>query len=136
MRAPEDLLEAARAAFANAYAPYSRFQVGAALRATSGRIFAGANIENASYGLSRCAEQSAVQAMASAGEREFSEIVVYTTAEHPAAPCGACRQILLEFSPDASVFLVNDQGTVRAFTVRDLLPHAFEKSDLGEGLQV
>ncbi len=132
MTVPKDLLEAAKAAFANAYAPYSHFRVGAALRAASGRIYAGANIENASYGLSRCAEQSAVQALASAGERAFSEIVVYTTAEDPAAPCGACRQILLEFSPDASVFLAGDQGAVSAYTVRDLLPHGFSLASRGE----
>ncbi len=123
---PEDLLTAAKRAHQNAYAPYSGFHVGAALRAASGAVYAGANIENASYGLGRCAEQSAVQAMASAGERAFSEIVVYTTAPEPATPCGACRQVLLEFAVDADVFLVNDRGTVRAWTVKGLLPEGFK----------
>ena len=122
---PEDLLEAAKAAHHNAYAPYSGFHVGAALRAESGLVYAGANIENASYGLGRCAEQSAVQAMASAGERHFSEIVVYTTAAEPASPCGACRQVLFEFAEDAAVYLVNDQGDVRTWTVSGLLPGGF-----------
>jgi cytidine deaminase len=123
---PHDLLSAAKRAHANAYAPYSGFHVGAALRAESGTVYAGANIENASYGLGRCAEQSAVQAMASAGERSFSEVVVYTTAADPASPCGACRQVLFEFAQDADVFLVNDQGVVRPWTVAELLPGAFK----------
>lgn len=122
---PEDLLTAAQRAHANAYAPYSGFHVGAALRAESGTVYAGANIENASYGLGRCAEQSAVQAMASAGERAFSEIVVYTAAPEPASPCGACRQVLFEFAENATVYLVNDKGVVRVWTVRDLLPGGF-----------
>ncbi len=123
---PQDLLSAAKRAHENAYAPYSEFHVGAALRAESGTVYAGANIENASYGLGRCAEQSAVQAMASAGERGFSEIVVYTTAPEPASPCGACRQVLLEFSEEATVYLVNDRGNVRRWTVAELLPGGFK----------
>ncbi|AZI42549.1 cytidine deaminase [Deinococcus psychrotolerans] len=121
-----ELLSAARAAFTNAYAPYSHFKVGAAMRTSGGQIYAGANVENASYGLSRCAEQSAVQAMASAGERGFDELVVYSDASPPASPCGACRQILFEFSPKAQVFCVNTQGDMLAYTVADFLPHAFE----------
>lgn len=122
---PQDLLTAAKRAHANAYAPYSGFHVGAALRAASGAVYAGANIENASYGLGRCAEQSAVQALVSAGERTFSEIVVYTTAAEPSSPCGACRQVLFEFAEDARVWLVNDQGVSRAWTVEELLPGGF-----------
>lgn len=123
--APADLLEAARLAWANAYAPYSRFHVGAALRAASGRVFTGANVENGSFGLTRCAEQSAVLAMASAGERRFSEIVVYTASGPPASPCGACRQILLEFAPDALVWTVNAGGEAGRTTVAELLPGGF-----------
>jgi cytidine deaminase len=122
---PDDLLQAAQRAWRNAYAPYSRFQVGAALRGESGAIFAGANVENAAYHLGRCAEQSAVQAMASAGERRFSEIVVYTQSETPATPCGGCRQVLFEFSPEATVYLVNHRGDVTRTTVSELLPGAF-----------
>jgi cytidine deaminase len=123
---PQDLLESARSVRKNAYTPYSNFQVGAALRAQSGTVYKGANIENASYGLARCAEQSAVQAMASNGERSFSEIVVYTEDDPPATPCGACRQILFEFGKDAKVYLVNHNHVVKVYTVRDLLPEGFE----------
>ena len=126
MSAPADLLKQAKAAFANAYAPYSTFQVGAALRTQDGEVFTGANIENASYGLSRCAEQSAVQAMASAGHRNIREIVVYTASVEPASPCGACRQILYEFGKSADLHLVSSSGEEKHFKVRDLLPEAFE----------
>jgi cytidine deaminase len=123
---PQDLLTVAKQVWQNAYAPYSKFQVGAALRAKSGTIYQGANIENASYGLSRCAEQSAIQAMASAGERAFQEIVIYTEDDPPATPCGACRQILFEFGKDATVYLVNHLGSIRIYSVRELLPYGFE----------
>ena len=126
MTPPTDLLAAAKRAWENAYAPYSRFRVGAALRTDRGTLFAGSNVENASYGLTRCAEQSALQAMASAGERSFTELLVYTDADPPAAPCGACRQIMREFSADAPVHMVNAQGTVRTLSVAELLPGAFE----------
>ncbi|HEX7000250.1 MAG TPA: cytidine deaminase [Trueperaceae bacterium] len=122
---PEDLLAAAKAAFRNAYIPYSGFGVGAALRAEDGEVYAGANVENASFGLTRCAEQSAVQAMATAGGRSFSQVVVYTESEEPSSPCGACRQVLHEFAPEAEVFLANHQGDVIRTTVRELLPGAF-----------
>lgn len=122
---PDDLLNAAKAVWQHAYVPYSGFRVGVALRAKSGVIYQGANIENASYGLSRCGEQSAILAMASAGERAFTEAVVYTAAETPASPCGACRQILFEFSPQADLYLVNQRGIVQIYKVADLLPHGF-----------
>lgn len=133
VRVPEDLLRAAKEAFANAYAPYSRFSVGAALRSESGAVYAGSNVENASYGLGRCAEQSAVQALVSAGERSFSEVVVYTESLEPSSPCGACRQVLFEFAPDARVLLVNHRGVVVATSVRELLPGAFGPDQLASG---
>ncbi len=122
---PRDLLDAARAAQGNAYVPYSHFPVGAALRTTGGQLYAGANVENASFGLTRCAEQSAVQAMVSAGERAFSEVVVVSSSETPASPCGACRQVLFEFSPAALVHMVNGAGQVVTATVAELLPGGF-----------
>ena len=125
MKADPTLLEAAKAVRLHAYTPYSNFNVGAALRTTDGRVFVGANIENASYGLARCAEQSAIQAMASAGAREFSAIVVYTEASPPASPCGACRQILFEFSPEATLTCVNHLGEEVTGQVKDFLPHGF-----------
>jgi cytidine deaminase len=121
---PADLLSAARAAWRHAYAPYSGFSVGAALRDGEGRVHAGANVENASYGLGRCAEQSAVQAMASAGGRHLLEIVIVTVADPAASPCGACRQVLHEFGADATVYLVNERHAWRTSVAR-LLPDGF-----------
>jgi len=123
---PSDLLDAARRVQRNAYVPYSDFPVGAALRSADGTIYVGANIENASFGLSRCAEQSAVQAMASAGGRTITEIVVVSDVNEPASPCGACRQILYEFGKNAKLWLVNASGEVRSTTVQAMLPGAFE----------
>lgn len=125
MNPPTDLLDAARRVHGNAYAPYSGFHVGAALRTDDGAIHIGANIENASYGLSRCAEQSAIQAMASSGARRAVELVVFTGADEPATPCGACRQILSELAPGATVWLVNHLGAARRTDVEALLPDAF-----------
>ncbi len=122
---PTDLLDAAVRVRAHAYVPYSHFAVGAALRTADGAIHAGANVENASFGLSRCAEQSAVQAMVSAGGRRIAELVVVADADPPASPCGACRQVLREFGDDAPVHLVNAAGRVTHTTVAALLPGAF-----------
>lgn len=130
------LLEGAKAAFRQAYAPYSKFRVGAALRTPDGRVFFGANVENASYGLARCAEQSAVQAMATAGGRTFTDLVVYSEATPPASPCGACRQILFEFAPDARVVCVNQHGDVVSGLVRDFLPHGFRLEQRDDGHEV
>ena len=122
---PPELLAAAREAHANAYAPYSGFRVGAALRADDGAVVSGSNVENASFGLSRCAEQSAVQALVTRGGRHFDAMVVFTQADPPASPCGACRQVLFEFAPDATVYLVNEAGACEAVEVADLLPLVF-----------
>lgn len=120
------LLEAAQAASLQAYAPFSNFRVGAALRTVNGAVFFGANVENSSYGLTRCAEQSAVQAMVARGERQFAQLVVFSYASPPATPCGACRQILFEFAPQAQVFCSNHLGETIVFTVSELLPHGFK----------
>lgn len=121
---PSDLLAAAWSAFDMAYAPYSGFSVGAALRDDLQNVHAGPNVENASYGLSRCAEQSAVQAMVGQGGRRIEEVVVVARSHPPATPCGACRQVLAEFGADAVVYLVNEQGAWRT-TVATLLPAGF-----------
>ena len=124
------LLAAAKDAFTRAYAPYSNFQVGAALLGSDGKIYSGCNVENASYGLSRCAEQTAIQKMVSEGVRSFSKAVVYTLASPPSSPCGACRQILFEFGEHAQVVMVNDKFETRVFTVSELLPAGFGPRDL------
>jgi cytidine deaminase len=130
MNIDPELLAAAKTAFDRAYAPYSNFRVGAALLGTDGKIYAGCNVENASYGLSRCAEQTAIQKMVSEGTRGFSKAVVYTLASPPSSPCGACRQILFEFGADAEVVMVNDKNETRVFTVSELLPAGFGPRDL------
>jgi len=123
------LIEAARRARENAYAPYSNFPVGAAIRTESGRIFTGANVENGALPLTRCAEQIAVGAMVTAGERAIAEVVVYTGASPPAAPCGACRQVVAEFAgPETPILCVNDRGEERRYTLGELLPEAFSLS--------
>ncbi len=124
------LLAAAKDAFSRAYAPYSSFQVGAALLGVDGKIYSGCNVENASYGLSRCAEQTAILKMVSEGTRAFSKAVVYTLASPPSSPCGACRQIMFEFGENAEVVMVNDKNETRSFTVSELLPAGFGPRDL------
>lgn len=126
-----DLRDAAKAAAARAYAPYSRFRVGAALQARSGAVFTGCNVENASYGLTICAERNAVFQMVAAGEMQFDRIVIYTPTATPTAPCGACRQVLNEFNPDAEIVSVCDGADVIRSTVRELLPAAFGPANLG-----
>ena len=123
------LLQAAREAASRAYAPYSRFPVGAALEAEDGRIFTGGNVENASYGLAVCAERSAVFQAVSAGCRRFTRIaIVAGTGKAPAPPCGACRQVLAEFADPSFECLLatlDRPDFIRRFTLADLLPHPF-----------
>lgn len=127
-----DLLAAARTARDAAYAPYSRFQVGAALRTDTGRIFAGANVENAAYPQGQCAEASALGAMVTAGERRVVEVLVVGSGPEPCAPCGGCRQRLNEFAAPATVVhLAGTGGELITTTLGDLLPRAFGPSDLG-----
>ena len=119
------LRDAASAACANAYAPYSKFRVGAACATASGRVFAGANVENASYGLTICAERSAVFQAVAAGERDIVAVVIYTPTATPTTPCGACRQVLSEFGNDIAIVCCCDGPDVHEFTVAQLLPHGF-----------
>lgn len=122
----ESLLEAARAARVAAYAPFSRFAVGAAVLAEDGRIFAGCNVENRSFGLTLCAERGAVAAAIAAGVRRFRAVAVVTDAEPPAAPCGLCRETLAEFcSDDLPVHLEGRDGARRTVTLGELLPSRF-----------
>jgi cytidine deaminase len=118
------LLNAAKAASANAYCPYSHFIVGAAVQCADGRVFAGCNVENASYGLSICAERNAIFHAVAAGARNIVAIAVYTPTPAHTTPCGACRQVLLEFAANAEV-RCGCEGSTGRFTVLELLPHAF-----------
>jgi cytidine deaminase len=122
------LLAAARAARENSYAPHSRFRVGAAVRSASGRIFAGCNIESASYGLGSCAERVAVLKAVSEGERILQAVAVVTDAETPTPPCGACRQILWEFCGDVEVALATIKGEVELYRLSALFPRPFASS--------
>ncbi len=108
------------------HSPYSRFAVGAALLTKSGAVFSGCNVENMSFRLTLCAEQSAVAAAISAGEREFVRIAVVTDLEKPAPPCGACRQTLAEFNQTIEVVLANTAGAVEVINLADLLPRPFD----------
>jgi cytidine deaminase len=125
----DDLVEAAKAARANAYAPYSRFSVGAAVLA-GGRIFAGVNVENASYPQGICAERSAVAAAVTAGHRTIEAVAVVSSGDGVTPPCGGCRQVLNEFGPDMLVISEANDGTRRRWRLTELLPEAFGPRDL------
>jgi cytidine deaminase len=119
-----DLKAAAARAHDRAYAPYSGFSVGAALECEDGTIVEGANVENASFGLTICAERSAISAAVVGGLRSFSRIVIHTTADGPVAPCGACRQVLAEFAPELRVLSVWSGGEEH-WSLSELQPHPF-----------
>ena len=123
----EELLAAARAARVQAYVPYSHFPVGAAVRADDGRIFTGCNIENASYGLTICAERVALFSAVAAGVRRIAAVVVVAGAGDPAMPCGACRQALAEFGPAMAVTLAAADPAQRPVhtTLAEIFPHPF-----------
>ena len=118
----QQLVTHAIAVAGRAYAPYSKFQVGAVLVGKDGRTFAGCNVENISFGLTICAERNAVFAAVAAGCREFARIVIVAYTEVPASPCGACRQVLAEFHPDLEVVLANFRGQSETFRLSELLP--------------
>jgi len=119
------LREAAMRALDNAYAPYSNFRVGAALRTKSGRLITGCNMENAAYGLAICAETLAVAYAVSQGLTEFDEIAIATDDSEPTPPCGACRQVLNEFAPSIRISSYTRGGKEASWTLEELLPHAF-----------
>lgn len=124
-RVVRELQLAARAAAANAHAPYSHFHVGAAVLDAEGRVFAGCNVENASFGLTLCAERAAVCAAVTAGSRSLRAVAVYTATEALTPPCGACRQVLAEFGPAMEVHLFNHEGRHAAYRLDQLLPACF-----------
>lgn len=125
MKPPEDLLSAAIYARQKAYAPYSGFKVGAALRGSAGEIFSGCNVENASYGLTLCAERITVCNAVAAGVQTFTQMVIVADSETPCPPCGACRQFLFEFAPNLELWVANLSSETKFHRLCDLLPEAF-----------
>lgn len=125
----ERLKEAAIAARSNAYAPYSQFAVGAAVRTASGAVFVGCNVENASYGATLCAERAAMASAVAAGERDLIAIAIATGADRPSPPCGICRQCLTELAPNLTIrsFAAGSQDE---YSLAELLPNAFDASQL------
>ena len=124
-----ELLVLAQKASENAHAPYSRFKVGAALECESGRIFTGCNIENSALGSTMCAERVAVYKAVSEGENQFSRIAIYGESEGYCMPCGACRQVLSEFSQDMEVLCARASGGYVSYKLKELLPHPFRLGD-------
>jgi cytidine deaminase len=128
--APDALIAAALGARENAFAPYSKFRVGAAIEDTDGRIHTGCNVENATYGLTVCAERVAVLKAISEGVRKFRRVAVAADTDRLVPPCGACRQILWEFCGDIEIVLVNPRGTTETHRLKDLFPKPFDVSYL------
>ncbi len=129
-----DLERTARDVRENAYAPYSDFRVGAAIRSESGAVFAGCNVENVAYPEGTCAEAGAIAAMVAAGETRLTEVYVIADSPHPVTPCGGCRQKLAEFGTgDVVVTLATLEGVEERMTLAELLPGAFGKHHLGAG---
>ncbi len=126
----EALLFAAKKARAQSHAPFSKFQVGAAVRTRSGKIFTGSNVESSSYGLTLCAERLAICRAVHDGDADIVEIAVVADTAGPPGPCGACRQFMYDFAPDATVYMENLSGGVREAGVSQLIPWAFGPSDL------
>ena len=126
----DPLLVAALRARENAFAPFSRFRVGAALEDADGRIHTGCNVENATYGLTVCAERVAVLKAVSEGARQFRRVAIAADTETLTPPCGACRQILWEFCGDIEILLVNPRGKTETFQLKDLFPKPFDASYL------
>jgi cytidine deaminase len=121
---------AAEAAMKNAYCRYSKFRVGAAVLSDDGEIFAGCNVENASYGLTICAERNAIFQGVARGLRKLNAVVIVTPTDKATPPCGACRQVIYEFGPNAEIFVFGSGNVAQQFKLSDLLPDAFGPEDL------
>ena len=130
MSSADTLRDAAFAAMENAYAPYSRFRVGAALRTSGGEIVTGCNVENAAYGEALCAERVAVAAAVAQGLKEFDEIAIASESDDPSPPCGSCRQTMSEFAPELKVTSYTRNGKEATWRLSDLLPEAFALNPL------
>ncbi len=131
MRRQQELCEQANAMLKRAYVPYSNFPVGAALLTSDDEIYTGCNIENSSYGLTNCAERTAIFKAVSEGVKAFDGLVITGKTEDPISPCGACRQVIAEFCPpDMPIILTNEKGDIKETTVEGLLPYYFEAEDM------
>ena len=126
----QELIAKAKEAMTKAYAPYSHFQVGAALLAKDGRVFTGCNVENATYGATICAERTAVTKAVSEGVREFEKIAIVASSGDYAAPCGICRPVLFEFMPEGKVVLWSELEGEKEFALTELLPFGFRGEDI------
>ena len=125
MSSREELLKRAREAQKNAYAPYSNFQVGAALLSAGGKVYTGSNVENSSYGLSICAERVAVFKAVNDGERDFTLLAVVSSGQGFVFPCGACLQVLAEFSPEMKLIITDEKDNYKEYALQDMLPQIF-----------
>ena len=128
----EKLIEIAKEAREKAYVPYSKFKVGAALLTKEGNVFSGCNVENASYGLTCCAERTAIFKAVSEGQRNFTALAVVADVPTLCSPCGACRQVIAEFGGDIKVYMANLKGDYISKTAEELLPGFFVAGDMGE----
>ncbi|MBQ7308205.1 MAG: cytidine deaminase [Clostridia bacterium] len=122
----KELIELAKEASVHSYSPYSHYNLGAALLTKSGKVYKGTNVENASYPLTCCAERIAIFKAVSEGEREFDTIVIRSNDDSFPYPCGACRQVMAQFSKDLIVYVVNGKNEYERYTIKELLPHTFE----------
>lgn len=129
----KELVNMAVKAKENAYVPYSKFRVGAALLTKSGKVYTGCNIENASFGATNCAERTAIFKAVSEGEREFEALAVNADTDYPTFPCGICRQVISEFSKDIKLYISNKQGDYKEYTIDQLLPGAFTGDEIKNG---
>ena len=125
----EDLIKAAKKAREFSYSPYSKFKVGAAVLTKTGKIYSGCNIENASYGITNCAERTAIFKAVSEGERELEALAVIADTDGPTTPCGACRQVIAEFKIN-KIIMANLKGDTKIVTLQELLPYSFSDEDL------
>ena len=133
MNTREHMIHMAKVVMRNAYSPYSNFQVGACVRTSNDEYFTGCNVENVSYGLTLCAEASAISALISSGNKRIVEVAVVCSSENFCSPCGACRQRLAEFAgPDTLVHMANAEGEHKTVLLGDLLPQPFNRQHLGE----
>lgn len=122
----KELIKSAIEASKKAYAPYSKFHVGAALLTKSGKVFQGCNVENVSFGATNCAERTAIFSAVVNGEKEFEKLVIYVDREEFTPPCGICRQVISEFSHDLVILLANNKGEVKRTSIKELLPMSFD----------